>query len=259
MSDNKDTTMDTQKDSIIKVKRLSSDTGYYNNVFKKTEKTVSVILYVLSETDSNVRNESYIENIKTKALKTHEESLQTLRLQLTDTNRGLTNFQYTVLDLQSVLIVAETVGVIAPDLVRLVVEQLDAIVRYINNHYLATSGISTTELTEVVVPKSAPAKASPSTGKSSAPASTQSRQRRVNIPAGDISSDAYLVYSQLTDRAERIKTVLEAKPQATVKDIAEVITDVSEKTIQRELNSLIEKGQVVREGERRWSRYSVSK
>lgn len=86
-----------------------------------------------------------------------------------------------------------------------------------------------------------------------------SRQRRVNIPAGDISTDAYLVYSQLTDRAERIKTVLEAKPQATIKDIAEVITDVSEKTIQRELNSLIEKGQVVREGERRWSKYSVSK
>ena len=85
------------------------------------------------------------------------------------------------------------------------------------------------------------------------------RKQRVHIPAGDISTDAYLVYSQMTDRAERIKTVLEAKPQATVKDIAEVITDVSEKTIQRELNSLIEKGQVVREGERRWSKYSVSK
>jgi DeoR/GlpR family transcriptional regulator of sugar metabolism len=81
----------------------------------------------------------------------------------------------------------------------------------------------------------------------------------VQIPAGDISSDAYMVYSQMTDRAERIKTVLEAKPHATIKDISEIITDVSEKTIQRELNSLIEKGQVQREGERRWSRYSVSK
>jgi len=54
-----------------------------------------------------------------------------------------------------------------------------------------------------------------------------------------------MVYSQLTDRAERIKTVLEAKPQATIKDVSEIITDVSEKTIQRELNSLIEKGQIV--------------
>ena len=67
-----------------------------------------------------------------------------------------------------------------------------------------------------------------------------------------------MVYSQLVDRASRIKTVLEAKPAATIKDISEVITDVSEKTIQRELNSLIEKGQVIREGERRWSKYSVA-
>jgi predicted HTH transcriptional regulator len=93
----------------------------------------------------------------------------------------------------------------------------------------------------------------------SKPKSTTTRAKRVRIPEGDISSDAYLVYSQLTDRAERIKTVLEAKPQASIKDIAEVITDVSEKTIQRELNSLIEKGQVIREGERRWSKYSVAK
>ena len=97
-----------------------------------------------------------------------------------------------------------------------------------------------------------------SVAKSTAPKPKTSRPKKVNIPAGDISTDAYLVYSQMTDRAERIKTVLEAKPQASVKDIAEVITDVSEKTIQRELNSLIEKGQVVREGERRWSRYSVA-
>jgi predicted transcriptional regulator len=84
-------------------------------------------------------------------------------------------------------------------------------------------------------------------------------QTRITIPAGDISSDAHLVYSQLTDRGERIKTVLEAKPEATIKDISEIITDVSEKTIQRELNSLIEKGQVMRQGERRWSRYSIAR
>jgi DeoR/GlpR family transcriptional regulator of sugar metabolism len=68
-----------------------------------------------------------------------------------------------------------------------------------------------------------------------------------------------MVYSQLVDRATRIKTVLEALPEATIKDIAEVITDVSEKTIQRELNSLIEKGQVIRQGERRWSKYTLAK
>jgi predicted HTH transcriptional regulator len=125
--------------------------------------------------------------------------------------------------------------------------------RYLNNHYLSKRGISLNTLLAT------DETASGTSSITKTPRKSPQRQKRVNIPSGDISTDAYLVYSQMTDRAERIKTVLEAKPQATVKDIAEVITDVSEKTIQRELNSLIEKGQVIREGERRWSRYSVAK
>lgn len=164
--------------------------------------------------------------------------------------------QSALLGLESTLRIAGAVRVIPPEVFDLLVDQLDAVMRYINNHYLKNEGLSANELTEVLVKKETVRSTASRPARSAA---TTSRQRRVNIPAGDISSDAYLVYSQLTDRAERIKTVLEAKPNATVKDIAEVITDVSEKTIQRELNSLIEKGQVVREGERRWSRYSVVK
>lgn len=42
---------------------------------------------------------------------------------------------------------------------------------------------------------------------------------------------------------------------SSIKDIAKAIKGCSEKTIQRELNSLIAKGLVVREGEKRWSIY----
>jgi len=243
-----------EKDSLIQIKRLSSDEGYYNNVFKKTEKIVSVIFYILSETKVSPVTETHIQMIKDRALRTHEISLETLMLQGHEVHEGLLRFQFGLVALLSTLRIAEVARVIPGDIVLLLTDQLDAVMRYLNNHYLAREGVPVEELTEVVVARTVP-KFSPKAKSSSTPA----RQRRVNIPAGDISTDAYLVYSQLTDRAERIKTVLEAKPQATIKDIAEVITDVSEKTIQRELNSLIEKGQVLREGERRWSRYSVSK
>lgn len=245
--------MEIEKDKIIQIKRLSSDAGYYNNVFKRTEKTVSVIFYILSETRTNSNIDIHIQTIKDRALKTHERSLKTLALQPHEQSEGLLEFQYEVVALESTLRVAQMAGVIPQDIFLLLADQLDSVLRFINNHYLKNNGVSVEELTEVTdsrgttltgpKPKVAPVK----------------RQPRVHIPAGDISTDAYLVYSQMTDRAERIKTVLEAKPQATIKDIAEVITDVSEKTIQRELNSLIEKGQVMREGERRWSRYSVQK
>jgi len=248
------------KDNRLKITRLSADGDFYNNVFKKTEKIVSVIFYVISETNTNDRIESHITILKDRAMHTHEASLKTLQLQTHESETGLLEFQYTLVALESTLRVAETARVIPSDIVHLVVEQIDSVLRYINHHYLNQGGVSIQELTEVMVQKESATPAKKSGGGGDAAGGGQpTRQRRVNIPAGDISSDAYLVYSQLTDRAERLQTVLEANPTATVKDIAEIITDVSEKTIQRELNSLIEKGQVVREGERRWSKYSVAK
>jgi len=243
--------MQTEKDNNIKVTRLANDSGYYNNVFKKTEKILSVILYILSETKETRNIETLISNIKDRTLKAHEISLETLTAQGHEEAAAITKFQHTIVSLDSTLRLARVANVIPEDLHTIVSDQLDTVLRYVNNHYLAKQGISVEDLLSDEV--SGAAKKTP---KASTPTS---RQRRVNIPAGDISTDAFLVYSQMTDRAERIKTVLEAKPQATIKDISEVITDVSEKTIQRELNSLIEKGQVIREGERRWSRYSATK
>jgi hypothetical protein len=249
--------MDTKKDTSLEIKRLSKDNAYYNNVFKKTEKILSVTLYILSEIDEDKKTEIHIESIKQKSLKAHEVSLKTLSLQPHEQTNGLIEFQYQLVALESSLRLALLSGVIAQDIFDLLFGQLDGIHRYINNHYIRKSPVSVADLTETLVERTSPGGA-PTTTKQKATSSPR-RAQRVQIPAGDISTDAYLVYSQLSDRGERIKTVLEAKPQATIKDIAEVITDVSEKTIQRELNSLIEKGQVIREGERRWSKYSAKK
>ncbi len=251
--------MDKEKDISLSIKRLSQDTNYFNNVFKKTEKILSVTLYILSEIGDDRKTNVHLETIKDKAMKTHESSLQTLTFQGHEQTNGLIGFQYHLVGLESSLRMAQLTGVIPTDIFQLLSEQLDTVHRYLNHHYIKGSPVSVEELTETMVEKSQGSQSKSTSKKPTNSAAPQRRQQRVQIPAGDISSDAYLVYSQLTDRAERIKTVLEAKPEATVKDIAEVITDVSEKTIQRELNSLIEKGQVIREGERRWSRYSVKK
>lgn len=243
-----------EKDNKLQIKRLANDEAYFTNVFKKSEKLVSVIFYILSHINKRQETLSHIERIETKALRTHELSLETISLQAQQATEGLIDLQYQLLALESTLRVAEAAGVMPSDILHMLLDQLDSIQRYINNHYTKDTGYSL-ELSDETPRLSGGVKRTPTPAKRSAPATA--RRQRVQVPAGDISTDAYLVYSQLTDRAERIKTVLEAKPQATIKDIAEVITDVSEKTIQRELNSLIEKGQVQREGERRWSRYSV--
>ncbi len=60
-----------------------------------------------------------------------------------------------------------------------------------------------------------------------------------------------------THRQEMIIDVLRNQSNLTIKDFSKVIKDCSEKTIQRELIELVEKGVIKKDGERRWSRYSL--
>ena len=62
----------------------------------------------------------------------------------------------------------------------------------------------------------------------------------------------------IKDRRETILSVIKNKQKASIKDISTIIRGVSEKTIQRELLALIEAGMVLKQGERRWSTYSLA-
>jgi DNA-binding transcriptional ArsR family regulator len=61
-----------------------------------------------------------------------------------------------------------------------------------------------------------------------------------------------------TDRREAILSILRSKGPSYIKDISTVIRDVSEKTIQRELQALSEEGTIIRSGERRWTTYTLA-
>ncbi len=66
--------------------------------------------------------------------------------------------------------------------------------------------------------------------------------------------------SQVKDignRTDKIIAFMKGKEKLSVTDIAAGFKDCSEKTIQRELVNLVASGRVVKEGERRWSRYTV--
>ena len=58
-------------------------------------------------------------------------------------------------------------------------------------------------------------------------------------------------------RSDEIIGIVKNKGSVTIKDISKEITNCSEKTIQRELQKLVSKGVLSREGERRWSTYSL--
>lgn len=59
-------------------------------------------------------------------------------------------------------------------------------------------------------------------------------------------------------RQSFIIQVLKKKKDLTIKDISTIFHDCSEKTIQRELSILVDDGVVIKDGERRWTRYSLA-
>lgn len=59
-------------------------------------------------------------------------------------------------------------------------------------------------------------------------------------------------------RQSVIINLLKRKKEIMIKDVAPLIEGVSEKTIQRELLSMVGQGILKKEGEKRWSRYSLA-
>lgn len=74
---------------------------------------------------------------------------------------------------------------------------------------------------------------------------------------GQVKDTSVITSDRKKDRREAVVSVMREKGKVSIKDISTHIRDVSEKTIQRELQSLIEEGVVAREGERRWSTYHI--
>ena len=66
------------------------------------------------------------------------------------------------------------------------------------------------------------------------------------------------VYKGHKINREVILDILRSKGRVFIKDISTIIRDVSEKTIQRELASMLGEGIISREGERRWTSYSLA-
>lgn len=58
-------------------------------------------------------------------------------------------------------------------------------------------------------------------------------------------------------RRKQIMSVIKKRGRVGIKDITSAITDTSEKTLQRALAALVKEGAVKKEGEKRWSVYSL--
>ena len=75
----------------------------------------------------------------------------------------------------------------------------------------------------------------------------------IPVPAREYS----VSFIKKNNRRANILDIIKIKKKVTIKDISSLIKDCSEKTIQRELVALLKEGVLRKEGERRWSTYSL--
>lgn len=80
---------------------------------------------------------------------------------------------------------------------------------------------------------------------------------RISLLDEDILERKVIGVDPKASRKETILKIIKEKDNCSIKDISNKLPNVSEKTIQRELISMIEEGVISRMGDRRWSTYSI--
>lgn len=73
--------------------------------------------------------------------------------------------------------------------------------------------------------------------------------------SGIYEKDINNVLENKNKRQEDILKYIDTYKSAGIKDISKLFSDISEKTIQRELNTLVQSGKITKRGNKRWSVY----
>ena len=218
--------------------------AFYNNVFKKTEKVVSAVFFILNrqETMSHIKERDILANqIRTVSLEVLDLLSETLLYTESTLRTNLLVLTQKLLLLNGYITVAVSSDLIAPAYASVIASEVSSLISAVSEYSGSTE--------RAVGTRSQSKETDTFT-------TSKSHGKRQTVRSDDIRDNT--ISPIVKDRKETIAEILKEKGQVSIKDISDVIKNVSEKSIQRDLQSMIEKGQVIRQGERRWSVYSLA-
>jgi DNA-binding transcriptional ArsR family regulator len=240
------------RDNIVNDKSFQKflhNDSYYQHIFKKTEKIISVVFYILNNIEVEKKSETHTSNLASKAHFAHENALRTLEAKPANAREVLEQFAQSLIGLESTLRVVSSAAVVSPEVLAVVSGEIGGVLKGLNQYINPTEAFPSNLFGGI---------ADAPVARRSGLSTDASVTRRATALRPNEATTTLPVIASGNDRRVRISTILGAKGEATIKDISEIITDVSEKTIQRELNAMIEESVVKRQGERRWSKYSLN-
>lgn len=231
------------KETVLETERrhrIVNDTEYFKYIFKKTEKIACAVVYVLRGDTSIRHTDQIVLDLETASRTVLDASLASLKSTDLTVHESALDLAYELMNLESKLRVAHAARLIDQGLLDVFVHEIDSVHRALRK-YVGT------DVRNPLLGDTAPERRE-----------REGRTpRRSLAPVGDAPLTERAPSPSSVGRRDRVLDVIRTKGQASIKDIVEVVSDVSEKTIQRELNSLIKDNIVHREGERRWSKYSL--
>ncbi|OGG61269.1 hypothetical protein A3C87_01585 [Candidatus Kaiserbacteria bacterium RIFCSPHIGHO2_02_FULL_49_34] len=229
--------------------RLIHDAHYVAYVFKKTEKVCNAVYFITSQiTDVSQghghASTSIVREVEGSALALLGKVQTTLSRTRDELPAIAPTLSIGILELSSKLSILAATGRLSREHLLVFQQELDTLERAIYFHEPDRA---------ISMPKVAAPRTIRETPK--AIVTTPSPRKPTPSPAAPLSPTPAV--SDTSSRSALIKDVLMKSPASSIKDISRAFPDVSEKTVQREVNTLIARGAVRKEGEKRWSRYSL--
>lgn len=254
--DIKDTLTPYRSDNI-----LLSDSNYYKYIFKKTEKICCAVFYILEHTDKGQHGQhsAVADDVREAAKRALDAALATLACRWYAAHDELFTLLHALFALESRLRVAQAAALLQEAVTDMVSLELEAVMRTLRPYLEAEKG-GISDFSSFSGDGNMPATAglAPRARKDAITDDiSNARSPLIRTANGGQGQSKGHIKGHHTERRRAIKDTLAVKGQVTIKDILAKLPDFSEKTLQRELISMIHDGVVVKDGERRWRRYSL--
>lgn len=215
--------------------RIAEDVEFYKYIFKKTEKIVCAVFYILNADTQEGQNDIIVRDAEESAKSLLDVVLLALRSPRSYADIHAREIQHALRIMESKLRILHASRMLREGYLEVFLNEIESVHRALRK-YIEIPDRNPFTLEEAPIEKKEEKRRAP-------------QERRVEVG----TENRVLTQS----RRERILSIIKDKGEASIKDISTTITDCSEKTIQRELIDMIKDNIITREGERRWSKYKL--
>lgn len=229
-------------EDVSKIEHLVLDKVIFSNVFEKDIRRV----YIYKKAE-RIAKAIHLVGPAFKDIKALRERIQKLAIDLVDASTlppasSKEALSRELLTLQSVLSMARAAGVLSPMNTEIIQREAHHLLQEIAGYEEPRLSLEETP-TLSALSKAAPA--------------SLKRELTMSVPVVNKGQNSIGHKKDKGGRRESILSLLRGKGAVDIKELSLLIRDVSEKTVQRELQALVDEGRVERTGERRWTRYAL--